>query len=120
MVLLSFNYNYREDISKNKFTLGKSAIPSFLLKFLIVIAIANFFDLLILNFFQNNFFITNTFNLILSSGKVISKFLLCLVVFEISVNFNIFNIKNFAPKLQIYSLISSFVLLILSYKFLII
>ena len=120
LVLLSFNYNYREDISKNKFTLGKSAIPSFLLRFLIVIAIANFFDLLILNFFQNNFFITNTFNLILSSGKVISKFLLCLVVFEISINFNIFNIKNFAPKLQIYSLISSFVLLILSYKFLVI
>ena len=118
LVLLSFNF--REDISKNKFTLGKSAIPSFLLKFLIVIAIANFFDLLILNFFQNNFFITNTFNLILSSGKVISKFLLCLVVFEISINFNIFNIKNFAPKLQIYSLISSFVLLILSYKFLVI
>ena len=120
LVLLSFNYNYREDISKNKFNLGKRALPSFLLKFLIVIAIANFFDLLILNFFQNNFFITNTFNLILSSGKVISKFLLCLVVFEISINFNIFNIKNFAPKLQIYSLISSFVLLILSYKFLVI
>ena len=57
--------------------------------------------------------------MILDGGKIISKFLLSLVVFEISVKFNIFNIKNFAPKLQIYSLISSFVLLLLSYKFLV-
>ena len=120
LILLSLNYQYPDNITRNKFNLGKSIIPSFLFKFLVVILIANFFDLLISNFFPNNFLITNLFNLILTSGKVISKFLLCLVVFEISMNFNIFNIKNFAPKLQIYSLISSFILLILSYRFLVI
>ena len=120
LILLSLNYQYPDNITRNKFNLGKSIIPSFLFKFLVVILIANFFDLLIFNFFPNNFLITNLFNLILTSGKVISKFLLCLVVFEISMNFNIFNIKNFAPKLQIYSLISSFILLILSYRFLVI
>ena len=120
LILLSLNYQYPDNITRNKFNLGKSIIPSFLFKFLVVILIANFFDLLIFNFFSNNFLITNLFNLILTSGKVISKFLLCLVVFEISMNFNIFNIKNFAPKLQIYSLISSFILLILSYRFLVI
>ena len=120
LILLSLNYQYPDNITRNKFNLGKSIIPSFLFKFLVVILIANIFDLLIFNFFSNNFLITNLFNLILTSGKVISKFLLCLVVFEISMNFNIFNIKNFAPKLQIYSLISSFILLILSYRFLVI
>ncbi len=120
LILLSLNYQYPDNITRNKLNLGKSIIPSFLFKFLVVILIANFFDLLIFNFFSNNFLITNLFNLILTSGKVISKFLLCLVVFEISMNFNIFNIKNFAPKLQIYSLISSFILLILSYRFLVI
>lgn len=120
LILLSLNYQYPDNITRNKFNLGKSIIPSFLFKFLVVILIANVFDLLIFNFFSNNFLITNLFNLILTSGKVISKFLLCLVVFEISMNFNIFNIKNFAPKLQIYSLISSFILLILSYRFLVI
>ena len=120
LILLSLNYQYPDNITRNKFNLGKNIIPSFLFKFLVVILIANFFDLLIFNFFPNNFLITNLFNLILTSGKVISKFLLCLVVFEISMNFNIFNIKNFAPKLQIYSLISSFILLILSYRFLVI
>jgi len=120
LILLSLNYQYPDNITRNKFNLGKSIIPSFLFKFLVVILIANIFDLLIFNFFSNNFLITNLFNLILTSGKVISKFLLCLVVFEISMNFNIFNIKNFAPKLQIYSLISSFILLILSYQFLVI
>ena len=120
LILLSLNYQYPDNITRNKFNLGKSIIPSFLFKFLVVILIANFFDLLIFNFFPNNFLITNLFNLILTSGKVISKFLLCLVVFEISMNFNIFNIKNFAPKLQIYSLVSSFILLILSYRFLVI
>ena len=120
LILLSLNYQYPDNITRNKFKLGKSIIPSFLFKFLVVILIANIFDLLIFNFFSNNFLITNLFNLILTSGKVISKFLLCLVVFEISMNFNIFNIKNFAPKLQIYSLISSFILLILSYQFLVI
>ena len=120
LILLSLNYQYSEKIYKNNFKLGKSTIPSFLFKFLIVVVVTNFFDFLILNFFQNNFFISNIFNLILSSGKFISKFLLCLVVFEISINFNIFNIKNFAPKLQLYSLLSSFILLILTYKFLVI
>ena len=120
LILLSLNYQYSDNNSKNNFKLGKSTIPSFLFKFLIVVAVTNFFDFLIFNFFHNNFFISNIFNLILSSGKVISKFLLCLVVFEISINFNIFNIKNFAPKLQLYSLLSSFILLILSYKFLVI
>ena len=120
LILLSLNYQYPDNITRNKFNLGKSIIPSFLFKFLVVILIANFFDLLIFNFFPNNFLITYLFNLILTTGKVISKFLLCLVVFEISMNFNIFNFKNFAPKLQIYSLISSFVLLILSYRFLVI
>ncbi len=120
LILLSLNNQYPDNITRNKFNLGKNIIPSFLFKFLVVILIANFFDLLIFNFFPNNFLITNLFNLILTSGKVISKFILCLVVFEISMNFNIFNIKNFAPKLQIYSLISSFILLILSYRFLVI
>jgi len=120
LILLSLNYQYPDNITRNKFNLGKNIIPSFLFKFLVVILIANFFDLLISNFFPNNFLITNLFNLILTSGKVISKFLLCLVVFEISIHFNIFNIRNFAPKLQIYSLISSFILLILSYRFLVI
>ena len=119
LILLSLNYKCPDNINSKKFNLGKSIIPTFLFKFLAVILIANFFDLLIFNFFPNNFLITNLFNLILSIGKVISKFLLCLVVFEISINFNIFNIKNFAPKLQIYSLISSFILLILSYRFLV-
>ena len=119
LILLSLNHKYPDNINWKKFNLGKSIIPSFLFKFLAVIVIANFFDLLIFNFFPNNFFIINLFNLILSSGKVISKFMLCLVIFEISINFNIFNIKNFAPKLQIYSLISSFILLILSYRFLV-
>ena len=59
-------------------------------------------------------------NSLTAQSSAFSKFLLCLVVFEISMNFNIFNIKNFAPKLQIYSLISSFILLILSYRFLVI
>ena len=120
LILLSLNYQYPDNINSNKFNLGKSIIPSFLFKFLVVIVISNFFDFLIFNFFPNNFLITNLFNLILSSGKFISKFFLCLVVFEISINFNLFNIKNFAPKLQVYSLISSFILLILSYRFLVI
>ncbi len=120
LILLSLNYQSPDNSSKNKFNLGKNTIPSFLFKFLIVVAVTNFFDLLIFNFFQNNFFISNIFNLILSIGKVISRFLLCLVVFEISINFNIFKIKNFAPKLQLYSLLSSFILLILSYQFLVI
>ena len=120
LILLSLNYQYPDNINSNKFNLGKSIIPSFLFKFLVVVVISNFFDFLIFNFFPNNFLITNLFNLILSSGKFISKFFLCLVVFEISINFNLFNIKNFAPKLQVYSLISSFILLILSYRFLVI
>ena len=120
LILLSLNYQYPDNINSNKYNLGKSIIPSFLFKFLVVIVISNFFDFLIFNFFPNNFLITNLFNLILSSGKFISKFFLCLVVFEISINFNLFNIKNFAPKLQVYSLISSFILLILSYRFLVI
>ena len=120
LILLSLNCQYPDNINSNKYNLGKSIIPSFLFKFLVVIVISNFFDFLIFNFFPNNFLITNLFNLILSSGKFISKFFLCLVVFEISINFNLFNIKNFAPKLQVYSLISSFILLILSYRFLVI